>query len=230
VDPASKGDPAEDRAKPVHVYKFLDSQFGLKSLYERRLKIARVEELNDPFELTPYNLKDPVDRVAFQRTRRRLGERFGMVCFSATCTDPVLWAHYSDKHRGICLGFEIAGNHWREVEYVRDRLPFPDDFFKLNAVARLGVATDMIFTKYENWNYESEIRTWAPLDHEEDGLFFCDFDENLKLTQVLVGARCTLPKAAIARALGRFANGIELTKVRAAFQTFQIVTDLRGFK
>jgi hypothetical protein len=40
----------------MRAYKFLDARFGLKSLYERRLKQSRLHELNDPFELTPYNL------------------------------------------------------------------------------------------------------------------------------------------------------------------------------
>jgi hypothetical protein len=37
----------------MRVYKFLSEHFGLKSLYERRLKISRLYELNDPFDHTP---------------------------------------------------------------------------------------------------------------------------------------------------------------------------------
>jgi len=71
-----------------------------RALYERRLKQSRIHELNDPFELTPYNLTDPDLRRAFYKTRNDMGQNKGMVCFSADWRDPVIWAHYSDKHRG----------------------------------------------------------------------------------------------------------------------------------
>jgi hypothetical protein len=91
----------------MHAYKFLDAHFGLKSVYERRLKQSRIDELNDPFEVTPYVLTDPNIRQAFLKTRDYLAKDRGMMCFSADWSNPVIWAHYSDKHRGICLGFEI---------------------------------------------------------------------------------------------------------------------------
>ncbi len=215
----------------MRVYKFLDKHFGLKSLYERRLKIARIEELNDPFELTPYNLQDPMERRAFNLSKEEMGKRFGMVCFSSCWSDPVIWAHYSDKHRGICLGFEIQNNRLEKIKYVRDRLPFPQDFMNLSQELRQGVAKEMIFTKYENWQYEDEWRTWETLETEEDGLFFIDFnDTSLRIAQVIIGERCTLQKSAVVRALGDLAGGVELTKARAAFGDLKIVADQRGLK
>jgi len=43
----------------MRAYKFLSAHFGLKSLYEKRLTISTIDDLNDPFELLPYNLSDP---------------------------------------------------------------------------------------------------------------------------------------------------------------------------
>jgi hypothetical protein len=91
----------------MRVYKFLNKQFGLKGLYERRLKQSRIHELNDPFELAPYDLRDPATRHAFVAVRESLGRENGLICFSASWQDPVIWAHYADKHQGICLSFEI---------------------------------------------------------------------------------------------------------------------------
>jgi hypothetical protein len=91
----------------MRAYKFLCLEYGLKSLREKRLKISTVEDLNDPFELLPYEMTNRSQRSAFRKTRKELGSRGGMLCFSADWTDPVIWAHYSDKHRGICWGFEV---------------------------------------------------------------------------------------------------------------------------
>src|SRR5713101_1589714 len=109
----------------MRAYKFLDAHFGLKSLYEKRLKQSRIHELNDPFELTPYVLTDPVLRKAFLTTRDDLSNNRGVLCFSAAWRDPVIWAHYSDKHRGLCLGFEIPDDIGKRTNYIPRRLPFP---------------------------------------------------------------------------------------------------------
>jgi hypothetical protein len=85
----------------MRVYKFLDLVFGLKALREKRLKISTVEDLNDPFELLPYEMTNRSQRSAFRKTRKELDSRRGMLCFSAEWKEPVIWAHYSDKHRGI---------------------------------------------------------------------------------------------------------------------------------
>ena len=122
----------------MRAYKFLDAKFGLKSLRERRLKQSRIHELNDPFELTPYDLTEPTLRWAFLAMREELGREHGLICFSGSWSDPVLWAHYSDKHRGLCLGFEvpkITGDGNRDiaqaVEYITSPLKFPPNLASL---------------------------------------------------------------------------------------------------
>jgi len=62
----------------MRAYKFLDAHFGLKSLYERRLKPSRISDLNDPFELVPYDLTDPVFRQTFLQTRDQMDEDRGV--------------------------------------------------------------------------------------------------------------------------------------------------------
>ena len=201
----------------------MDVQFGLKSLREKRLKISRVHELNDPFELLPYNLANKNHRQALQKSREQLAAKRGLLCFSATWRDPVIWAHYSDKHRGICLGFEIPGDKdlCKRVNYRADRLPFP-------AALTLADAEAMLFTKYSNWKYEQEIRMWAQLKDPEDGLYFYDFDETLRLVAVIVGARCTLSRSDLTEALGTLAKDVTLIKARPGFLRFEIVQQQRG--
>ncbi len=45
----------------------------------------------------------------------------------------------------------------------------------------------ILFTKFDHWAYEDEIRTCAQLDEQEDGLYYRDFDESLRLVQVIAG-------------------------------------------
>lgn len=207
----------------MRAYKFIDAQFGLKSLRERRLKISRIGDLNDPFELLPYNLANKNHRQALQKSREKLAANRGLLCFSTTWRDPVMWAHYSDKHRGICLGFEIPGNRdiCKRVSYRMERLPFP-------ATLTLADADAMLFTKYSNWKYEQEMRMWAKLDNAENELYFYDFDKTLRLVEVIVGARCTLTRGDLTEALGALVKNVTLIKARPGFQRFEIVRQKRG--
>jgi len=211
----------------MRVYKFLNDHFGLKSLSEKRIKISEIHELNDPFELIPFDLGDRRHRVAMLRTRDQLAaDGIGILCFSATWHDPVIWAHYSDKHKGICLGFEIPDNKdlYRRVRYEPKRLPFPKD---LDASTE---ARDILFIKYSNWAYEQEVRVCIRLPQAESGLHFCDFDDTMRLKEVIVGAKCTLSMSDIKQALGSLADQVTLAKARAGFTEFEVVTDQRGLK
>jgi hypothetical protein len=109
----------------MRAYKFLDPEFGLKSLREKRLKISTLPDLNDPFELLPYEMADRNRRGALRKARDDMAAKNGLLCFSADWKDPVIWAHYSDKHRGLCLGFEIPDEKCQRVRYVARRLTLP---------------------------------------------------------------------------------------------------------
>ena len=216
----------------MRAYKFLDAQFGLKSLYEKRLKQSRIHELNDPFELTPYVLTDPNLRQAFLITRDDIANNRGVLCFSASWHDPVIWAHYSDKHRGLCLGFEIPemkkdpeSDESMHVSYIPEPLQFPPNFSDIPERERLVIVQKILFTKFDNWKYEEEIRMWATLQDEEDGLYFRDFDETIRLVEVIIGAKSTIPKSTITGALGALATEVKVTKARAAYDKFEIVGD-----
>jgi hypothetical protein len=200
----------------MYVYKFLCEKFGLKSLREQRLKIAQVGDLNDPFELLPFKCLNKRQREALRNTRDRMAERRGMVCFSATWRDPVMWAHYSDKHRGLCLGFQVPRNKCRRIRYTAERLPFPKVPTRADAEA-------LLFTKYKNWEYEQEMRMWARLEDQEAGLYFADFDPALQLSSVIVGARCEISDVDLSKALGAQANKVRLVRSRASFIRFEIV-------
>jgi hypothetical protein len=127
-----------------------------------------------------------------------------------------MWAHYSDKHRGLCLGFRVPSNKCRRVDYSAERLPFPK-------VPILADAEALLFTKYKNWQYEREIRMWATLQDHEAGLYFADFGTALRLASVIVGARCAVSDGELRKALGTQASKVKVVKARASFLRFEIV-------
>lgn len=198
------------------VYRFLSARYGLEALRCRRLKISRITELNDPFEFLGVDLSDEKIRWALQQTKRQLSKTKGLLCFSKTWNNPVLWSHYAESHRGLCLGFEVPRDFVKEVRYVDER-PAPPD------VPDLKFMEEVLFSKFVHWHYEQEYRAFVPLNEHENSLYFMDFSDNLRLRCVIVGEQSTITRADISSALGDLSNEVEVFKARAAFRSFEIV-------
>jgi len=62
----------------------------------------------------------------------------------------------------------------------------------------------------------------------ETGLYFVDFGKELVLREVIAGPQCAVTKQELRDAAGS-ATEIKFTKARLAFNTFDVVTDQRGF-
>lgn len=203
----------------MRLYHILPSEFAVSNLALRRLKISRVHDLNDPFELLSYKFQNEDHRKAWEATKQKLMERKGMLCFSKGWKNPVLWSHYGDRHKGVCLGFDIPDEAPGEIDYLPERLD-------LNEIS-LKTGKSFVFSKFKHWEYENEWRTYVDIDPstEENGLYFMEFGEDLKLKEVILGVRCTLPIENLKTLLKGIGSGISLVKTKLDDQSFQLVID-----
>src|SRR5262249_53331053 len=56
--------------------------------------------------------EDIVNKVQASRMSKLykiLDQSFGVLCLSECPDDILLWSHYADSHRGLCLEFDVAG-------------------------------------------------------------------------------------------------------------------------
>jgi hypothetical protein len=83
------------------LYNFMPAHYALKNIALKRLKISRIAELNDPYELTTLASEDPELIAAMERTKADLNREKGLLCFSQSWRDPVMWSHYADSHSWI---------------------------------------------------------------------------------------------------------------------------------
>ena len=159
---------------------------------------------------------------------QRLGKSHGMLCFSEAWSDPVIWAHYSDKHRGLCLGFEIENDEEKEVIYVDERQDLDDK----DLIANVGIPI-WLYTKYSKWDYEQEIRWWlrlpAPVKINAKDYYFKPFDDSLRLVEVIAGAKCEVAKKELLGAMYPLQE-VALIQARGGFHKFEIVPNQRGFR
>ena len=104
------------------VYHVMQGKWALVAIDDQRLKISRFEDLNDPFELLAMNRHTQAARKASKQFRAAVNASQGLLCFGADWSSSVMWSHYADKHKGICLGFDVRRSLLQEVKYKDSRL------------------------------------------------------------------------------------------------------------
>lgn len=138
-----------------------------------------------------------------------------------------MWAHYAQKHYGVCLGFDLPeeGRVYNKIDYNTKRLQFVLDHTKRLSGFDEQFVEAMCFTKAAEWGYEREYRCMSRLEERDPitGFYYVDFGPNLLLREVILGQRNATPVGQVAKIAGRFSHAVSVFKARAAFNEFAIV-------
>ena len=200
----------------MKLYHFTPSQYGLENIKNKRLKIARIMDLNDPFEMLAVKLDDPQVRTLLKNIKKENNARSGLLCFSESWSDPVQWAHYAEQHKGICLGFEVDSTLVKKVDYIEDR-------FEIEIPPTIEFVNKILLSKYKHWVYEKEYRMAVGLNNKIGNLYFEYFSDNIQLKEIIVGSESSITRKEIKEALKDYDSPVETFKARPAFKTFEIV-------
>jgi hypothetical protein len=96
-----------------------------------------------------------------------LQKHYGITCFSEKKDSLLMWAHYANMHRGICLVFDqeklITSINKNYHEIRLDRVKYNKDFIPIDIrVTNSGLYFNRIEESYLNklshWKYEKEVR------------------------------------------------------------------------
>jgi hypothetical protein len=205
----------------VRVYHLTSAEHGISSISLGRLKVARIREVNDPFELMPLNSHEREIRRLLLRFKDSQNSKIGLLCFSQNWTNPILWSHYADKHKGICLGFDLRREQIQKIYYVKER----------SRMVGTSITTDienlLLRTKFEGWEYEQEIRRVVDLSitEQENDLYFLPFDGDLLLKEVILGVRNQFSLEVIRKLKEATNPAAVVFKTRLEYEGFRIVGD-----
>jgi hypothetical protein len=143
---------------------------------------------------------------------------------------PLLWGHYADKHKGICLGFEVQDeNFFEPVNYVDSRPTLKDFGCSSLSEIKESQMRQILFTKWDAWAYEEEYRAYVSLNESDPvtDLHFATFNPALKLTDIIVGQRCNITRKEVDLLTSKFDHPIRAFKTRSGFKGFEIVENQR---
>lgn len=209
----------------MRVYHFLNREFGLDDIERRRIKIAHLDDLNDPFELRGPAPQHRDERKAFLTWKAELARDYGVLCFSTGWSNPVQWSHYAEKHRGLCLGFDVPDSLLSPVLYRADRWAPDLKVLQTPGAKARGAMIEILTTKYSHWRYEREQRSFIRLNDPPDAtnLHFQDFGSDLQLAEVIVGSESTITRSELNAALGSLIPSVSVFKARLSFKAYTVV-------
>lgn len=165
----------------------------IESLITGEVYFSVPEKLNDPFDCqidikksldNAINLVNGEEKKFLEFLKKNLDEHFsrieidiksfGVWSCSMTLENPLMWAHYSDEHRGICLAYELPDhfiNHElgevlgiHPVEYMKNPIT---DWFVEKAQTKIytsfsdfavSLIIKLLTSKDECWQHEKEGR------------------------------------------------------------------------
>ena len=189
---------------------------------------------NDPYDINPSFEMDEEEREDLKKlqipeqildslsieqilTLARSGDRsrvynsrYGIYCFSCKNDDILMWSHYGDQHRGICLGFNVPQEDLQLKDASEQNIDRNGNFtFKLFPIKYESVRPKFIFSKKftnkdvnkmiedllqvksDKWSYEKEQRIM--IRSEKEGIFPCELHYPSEyLTEVIIGANSNI--------------------------------------
>ncbi|MBI5449820.1 MAG: DUF2971 domain-containing protein [Gammaproteobacteria bacterium] len=147
----------------------------LDIILNKRMRLSVLEKLNDPFEgnlLAIDNIDkipEDLDTKAFHEALVCLDDkwresiaRFKVLCLSKKPGIPLMWSHYADSHRGLCIAITLNSHAAESMRYldttkdINEYISEPPDCKKA------------LLTKYKYWQYEEEHRVICDSELEDD--------------------------------------------------------------
>ena len=211
----------------MRVYYMTSAKWAEVILKERRLKLARFGELNDPFELSIIDARSRDTRRIAKLITDHFQNTIGVACFGAGWASPVMWAHYADKHFGVGLGFDVPDKLLTKIDYTDRKISVPFG----PHLPRHGLTAELLnkvrMTKATDWSYEREYRVESELNVKDPitGLYYVDFGAQVELREIIIGHRCTWTVSAIRPMLGATTQPVRISKARPAFGKFEMIED-----
>jgi hypothetical protein len=210
----------------MRVYHYLKVCWAIENLKQRRLKLAKIDDVNDPYERACVRSDHPLTQQVLDDWNLGVAKNYGVLCFSRSWNNILMWSHYGDRHKGICLGFDVPDTLVSDVRYSSN-IGVIGDLIGGAETDMTGMADQLSYGKYIGWSYEEEVRVYGLRQVEEGGKYFTPFGEGLKLAVVITGARFSdsESKTLIEDALKGYSGEVKIITTRRSTERFEIIVD-----
>jgi len=162
----------ESYVRPQWLYRYRSLEHferELEAIEQSYLYCAAFHQLNDPMEGTFTSsrlLKKSEEYRAIRNAVIDNKARIGMCSFSEVHDNELMWAHYADHFKGICVAYRFAllrKSLGDDVRFVRMYYNETEPMIRSAATEPERLAKMVLSYKYYRWLYEREWRMFASL-------------------------------------------------------------------
>lgn len=111
---------------------------------------------------------------AIKKARDVINDKYYITCFSTSADNALMWAHYSNKHKGFCIEYDLSKTkdnnfliNLHPVIYSNTRASIPPSLFDFTDTNNIRISSSnqstsdllcAMLTKSDVWKYEDEWR------------------------------------------------------------------------
>ena len=112
-------------------------------------------------------------KVVQSAMHNMLPRHIGVLCLSGSGRHPLMWAHYTDCHKGALLEFDESAPCFNRRRHAEDEFGYLHRVWYADARPTLSASRDsdafvaMALTKALEWAYEQELRLLWPLEQAD---------------------------------------------------------------
>lgn len=208
----------------ILLYKYIDINGGLDLIDKQTFKFSNPKDFNDPFDLyeklidfSQYKFRptQPMNReekrriekasnkrkiMALTEEWRKIKENISISCFSRTYKNILMWSHYAQMHKGICIGFCVDRNILSNYGCFAQEVKYENEFKSIPYTSQkesLEPIMQFLTLKAKFWEYEKETRLidLSYLDRKNDEYMkpgenkYMDFEKFAKIKEIYFGLR-----------------------------------------
>lgn len=154
-----------------------------QDLENNTMTLSHPSAFNDPFDCQ-FGIANDSDGAFFLAAQNATDTSFRVGCLTESLSNRLMWSHYADKHRGVCIEYDFSdffaaanGVLFAPVIYSGQRPQLSESIRnKITAGERLthedcAHLTSALLTKDSVWRYEYEWRIVKTASASDDSFY-----------------------------------------------------------
>lgn len=181
------------------------NQFTLSDLIENKITVSPSTAMNDPFD-SLINLWATEEHLAMMCKEKSHAKpyaksfqynRIRCFCYGKeenVINKTLMWAHYAEEHRGICIKYQLSSHFIKQDEndkYEHMYLKKVEYTDKTISIETPTINSAIAFaTKGKEWSYENEVRLIDYNPNIETPYYGIALDKESYIESIYFGFRC----------------------------------------
>lgn len=150
------------KEKDVTLYKYMSIKYAVDVLTKQHLYVSDGKNFNDPFEEVVIDKKTQKEEIV---------KNLYILCLTNSYRKKLMWSHYADSHKGICITVKVPKTQIYPVCYSSKRVFKDSNLDQIIKASKYGGKSNIqpdfsiltndqkiVLIKDHKWNYEKEYR------------------------------------------------------------------------